>query len=93
MEDTVASLSFGDFKLWSINALKVFLRLRKKKTNGTYDELLARYIYQLHTLQYILLYGSMGDASNESTNHRNIFKNFIFWQMNAYIDLYFTIFC
>ena len=54
---------------------------------GTYISYIYIYIY------IYILYGSMGDDSNESTNHRNILKNFIFWQVHAYIDLYFTIFC
>ena len=35
-------LTLGDFQLWSTNALKAFLRVRKKKTNGSFDELVAR---------------------------------------------------
>ena len=29
-------------QLWSTNGLKAFLRVRKKKTNGSFDELVAR---------------------------------------------------
>ena len=35
------TVSLEQFKLWSTNALKVFLRLRKKKTDGTFEELSA----------------------------------------------------
>ena len=35
-------LSIDDFKLWSTNALKVYLRVRNKKNNGSFDELVAR---------------------------------------------------
>jgi hypothetical protein len=35
-------LSIEDFKLWSTNALKAYLRVRKKKKNGSFDELVAR---------------------------------------------------
>ena len=62
MEDTVPSLMLDDFKIWSINALKVFLRLRKKKTDGSYDELLPRYLrYTFFNVK------TVGGASNEST--------------------------
>ena len=63
MEDTVPSLMLDDFKMWSINALKVFLRLRKKKTDGSYDELLPRYLR--YTFYNVKTAG--GGASNEST--------------------------
>jgi hypothetical protein len=36
------TVSLEEFKLWSTNAYKVFLRLRKKKTDGTFEELSAR---------------------------------------------------
>ena len=35
-------LTLEDFQLWSTDALKAFLRVRKKKTNGSFDELVAR---------------------------------------------------
>ena len=35
-------LTLEDFQLWSTNALKTFLRVRKKKNNGSLDELVAR---------------------------------------------------
>ena len=35
-------LSIEDFKLWSTNVLKVYLRVRNKKNSGTFDELVAR---------------------------------------------------
>ena len=35
-------LSIDDFKLWSTNALKVYLRVRNKKNNRSFDELVAR---------------------------------------------------
>ena len=36
------NMTLDEFKLWSTNALKVFLRLRNKKVNGSFDELAAR---------------------------------------------------
>ena len=36
------NLTLEDFRLWSTNALKVFLRVRKKKNNGSFEELVAR---------------------------------------------------
>ena len=36
------TMTLDEFKLWSTNALKVFLRLRNKKINGSFDELAAR---------------------------------------------------
>ena len=35
-------LTLEDFQLWSTNALKAFLRVRKKKNDGSFDELVAR---------------------------------------------------
>mgnify|MGYP001211781919 CR=1 FL=1 len=35
-------LSLNDFRLWSTNSLKTFLRLRKKRNNGSFEELVAR---------------------------------------------------
>ena len=35
-------MSLDSFKMWSEPELKVFLSLRKKATEGTYDELAAR---------------------------------------------------
>ena len=36
------NMTLDDFKIWNTNALKVFFRLRNKKTNGSFDELAAR---------------------------------------------------
>ena len=33
------TLSIDDFKLWSTNALEVYVRVRNKKNNGSFDEL------------------------------------------------------
>jgi hypothetical protein len=38
-------MTIEKFKLWSINALKVFLSCRKKSGDGTFDELAARYVH------------------------------------------------
>ena len=35
-------LTREDFQLWSTNVLKTFLRVRKKKHNGCFNELVAR---------------------------------------------------
>ena len=35
-------LSIDDFKLWSTNALKIYLKVRNKKNNGSFEELVAR---------------------------------------------------
>ena len=35
-------ISLESFKLWSTNALKSFLRVRKKNNEGTFEELVAR---------------------------------------------------
>ena len=40
--DNLNKLSLADFRLWSTNNLKTFLRVRKKKNSGTFDELVAR---------------------------------------------------
>ena len=40
--DNFVKLGLEDFRLWSSNALKTYLRLRKKKNNGSFDELVAR---------------------------------------------------
>ena len=42
-ERVLGELSLENFKLWSTNALKSFLRLRKKSNEGTFEELVARY--------------------------------------------------
>ena len=36
------NMSIEDFRLWTTNSLKTFLRVRKKRNNGTFDELVAR---------------------------------------------------
>ena len=36
------TLTLEDFQLWSIDTLKAFLRVRRKKNNGSFDELFAR---------------------------------------------------
>ena len=38
----IGALSLQDIKLWSTNAVKVFLRVRHKSTEGDFDELAAR---------------------------------------------------
>ena len=40
--DNLNKLCLADFRLWSTNSLKTFLRVRKKKNSGTFDELVAR---------------------------------------------------
>ena len=39
------TITLQQFKLWSTNALKVFLRVRNKKTDGDFEELVARYAW------------------------------------------------
>ena len=41
-KSNLVKLSIDDFRLWSTNALKTFLRVRKKRNNGAFDELVAR---------------------------------------------------
>ena len=36
-------ISLESFKLWSTNALKSFLRVRKNNDEGTFEEFVARY--------------------------------------------------
>lgn len=38
------NMTLETFKLWSMAALKVFLSVRKKSIEGSFDELSARYI-------------------------------------------------
>lgn len=35
-------LSIEDFKLWSTNALKIYLNVRNKNNKGSFEELVAR---------------------------------------------------
>ena len=35
-------LTIDYFRLWTTNALKAYLRVRKKKNDGSFDELVAR---------------------------------------------------
>ena len=41
-EHGIISLDLEDFKLWSVHALKKFLSLRKKPTEGSFEELVSR---------------------------------------------------
>ena len=42
ISDSGALLSLKEIKLWSTNALKVYLRVRNKDTDGDFAELAAR---------------------------------------------------
>ena len=41
-EHSIISLGLEDFKLWSVHALKKFLSLRKKPTEGSFEELVSQ---------------------------------------------------
>lgn len=41
----LSDMTLDKFKLWSSNALKVYLSSRKKNVDGTFEELAARYMY------------------------------------------------
>ena len=40
-------MSLDEFKLWTAVALKTFLSLRRKSIDGSFDELVARYIFNI----------------------------------------------
>ena len=40
--DVADNLNIEDFRLWTTNALKTFVGVRKKRNNGTFDELWQR---------------------------------------------------
>ena len=40
--DRSGALSLQEIKLWSTNALKIYLRVRHKSADGDFDELTAR---------------------------------------------------
>ena len=67
-EADFGKLSSTYFQLWTTNALKVFLRLRKKKTDGTFDELAARYIHPwMGYIDIVYLYKSEKDVVEAKT--------------------------
>ena len=39
-----SEMSIEKFNCWSIDALRVFLHLRKKSTDGDFNTLVARYV-------------------------------------------------
>jgi hypothetical protein len=41
--DMDSTLTLQQFRLWSTNALKAYLRIRSKTTDGDFEELVARY--------------------------------------------------
>jgi len=41
----IEELSFEKFKMWSTNAIKVFLHVRGKQIEGSHDDLAARYFF------------------------------------------------
>ena len=43
--DNSTTLSLQQFRLWSTNALKAYLRIRSRKTHGDFEELVARYMW------------------------------------------------
>ena len=43
--------SLDEFKTWNLKALKTFLNLRGKETEGSAQELIARYDYTLKMLR------------------------------------------
>ena len=51
IEDTYtlsSETTLQDFKMWSVNALKTYLNLRKKSSEGDFETLVYRYTYKLH---------------------------------------------